>query len=86
MFQALLWLVAELAALVKVGLRFSIFALLTIYDSAVVVRSGITRIQKDCFVKIADRVVVLLFVIVGYAAVIVCIGSNPSSTVSRNLF
>ena len=75
-YQGLLRLVAELVALFKIGLCLSIFALFTIYGSAVIVRSGIARVQQDCFVEIADRVVVLLFVIVGYAAVIVCIGSN----------
>ena len=37
-----LQLVAEQLALFKIGFRLSIFTLFTIYDSAVVARSGIT--------------------------------------------
>src|ERR1700739_3541804 len=63
--------VTELSRLIEIGLRPRTFTLFMIRDSTVVVRSRITGIQKNRFVEIADRVVVLIFVIAGHATVVV---------------
>lgn len=60
--------VAELLRFVEVGLCLSVLAQSTVTPSSQVVTITFIRTQLDAFVVIADRVVVVLFGIVGVAA------------------